>query len=270
MKIYLIYILLLTSVVSYSQQTFEELLDKGSKYYQDGDFKSAISIFGEAIIKKPDNLNGYYFRGQMYLLNNELDNAIADFKNVIKLRDTLYQAFQYIGICYLNKRDTNQALFYFNKALNLYPNYFDALQNKATIYIGQLKYIEALSIIDKALQIKPYNSLANFQKGYCLLCSGNKTTALEYLEKSQNLGYNDDVLYNGLAICYLDKQDYSKALIIINKAITINNNISGYHVNKAIILMNMGLKEMSKESFKNAIKLGSILNEDQKKIYDSL
>jgi tetratricopeptide (TPR) repeat protein len=262
--------MLVLSFKSFSQTTADDFIDNGIKSYQSGNIKEAIVHFSQAIKVDKKNVNGHYYRGQMNLFNGDIDNAIVDFKNSISLRDTLFQAFQYLGICYLNKRDTNEALIFFDKSLKINPKYFDALQNKAIIYIGKLKVKEAIILVDEALKINFNNPLSNFQKGYLLLKLDDSKNASLFFEKSESLGYKSDVLYNCLAICYLGNENYSKALIMSNNAISLNNAIGGYYINKALILMNMGLKDMSKDTFRKAIELGEILSEEQKKIYNGL
>lgn len=269
-KDFFILLILVLSVKVLSQTSADIFIDNGIKSYQSGNIEEAITHFSQAIRIDKENVNGHYFRGQMYLLNGEIDNAVIDFKNSVTIRDTLFQAFQYLGVCYLNKEDTNQALIYFDKSLKIKPKYFDALQNKATILLAKKLFKESIFLIDQTLILKPNDSKANFQKGFCLMSLKYKIEAIPFLEKSLALGYQDAFLYDLLAVCYLEKDDLSKALLMSNNAIIINSSIGGFYINNALILYKMNFNSTARDSFQKALKLGVLLNKEQDFIYNKI
>jgi tetratricopeptide (TPR) repeat protein len=118
------------------------------------------------------------------------------------------------------------------------------------------KYEEAKSSIDKAIKLSPNNSVCYFEKGLLLNRIGELETALSALEKAvsinqvgkyyywkgivnQQLKKNENAesdyqnaldnkfesqeLYNNFAILLSEKEKYEKALVMINKAITLDN-----------------------------------------------
>jgi len=71
--------------VSLDWINYEEFLERGNRYYTNGNFDLAIADLNEAIRLNPKDAISYTFRGVAYLMKKNYDRAIADFEAALRI-----------------------------------------------------------------------------------------------------------------------------------------------------------------------------------------
>jgi len=147
----------------------------------------------------------------------------------------------------MNLERYGSAISYLEKAVALDPNNVNTRRNLAGVYRDYGVFDKAVAEFTKVMSMKPdfpdiYNDLGDIYKK-----QGKKDAALATYRKgikncevklSQNL--ENPAALNELAYAYNETQEYDKAKILIDKAITINSHYQKAYLTLASIYRNSG------------------------------
>ena len=98
------------------------------------DWDGAISDFGEAINKKPDNADVYFRRGVAKYKKKDWNGAILDFDEAINKKSDNARAYFNRGVVKFKKKEWNDAISDFVEAIRIKPDYEKACSNCAECY----------------------------------------------------------------------------------------------------------------------------------------
>lgn len=111
--------------------------------------------------------------------------------------------FHVIGNCYMQLGDYEKAIAYQEKCTNIAPNYFKAWVNMGFSYKRMGDKDKAFECFETALQYDPQNYAPLYiSLGTCYIEKGKPVSAVEYLEKAQQLTPEKADIYAFLAIAY--------------------------------------------------------------------
>ena len=99
--------------------TIAQLLDKGNKRYQEGNFMEAIAAFSKAIRLNPKETRAYLERGIVYSNMGMYDKAINDCTKVITLHPDHAEAYHKRGMAYEARGRVDMAKKDFQKSCKL-------------------------------------------------------------------------------------------------------------------------------------------------------
>jgi len=135
-----------------------------------GDYKAAIGIFNEGILKFPEDARMYRHRGHRYISTRQLDNAITDFEKAVELIQgtedivepdgipnrlnkpvsSLHTNIYYhLGLAYYLKNDLDNALLNFDTCLKASKNDDMIVASKHWLYM----IMRRMNQVDKATQL---------------------------------------------------------------------------------------------------------------------
>lgn len=132
--------------------------NRGTVYYQKGNFESAIRYLSMSLALEPKAPDVYFNRGLSYRRQHKIDEAISDFSKAIELNQT--QSGYYFERCnaFIVKNDFDDAVADCSEAIKLSPDevggYF--LRGLAYMLRGDLEGALVDSV--QALQIQPDHS----------------------------------------------------------------------------------------------------------------
>jgi len=231
-----------------------DLFNLGNLYRFKGDFKNAIIFFQKAIELDSNNGSAWYNQGISYLMMEDFDMAISCLEEAKFLLPQNPGIRGNLGMAYEGKLDHKNAFKCFFNVLKINPNDVLALTTIGQIYIKDNRFDKAIPFLKKALEIKPipiiqidnlgyevyYLGTENAYKikengnntfpftpdiyasiGMAYHQLGNDKEALENLNLAIKLDPDNFIGYANLGIFFLNKFDFSKALVEINKAINI-------------------------------------------------
>ena len=272
---------------------------KGIAYYISGDYTKAIESFLKALKIKGDNkLNKdiKYYIASSYENSGEYKEAIRQYEDIldeVKEKDEIYASlarnYYYMG-------DLDKGIEYYDKAIKEDKKSYEYYFEKYEILKEMEDEKEANEVLIKATKIKPRTKEDNYNVGklyYLLEDYDNGTLKLEesvdkgviegyyYLgEIYRTEGDNDlairyykeylkreksikiPTIYNQLAACLMEEEDYEEALKVINTGIE-QNDLSVlkellYH--QIVAYENLG---RFKEAYKASKKYIKLYPEDQ-------
>ena len=185
------------------------------------DYSNALKYINMAILNNSDNAQLYYHKAMILSLMFKFDEALDLLLNFNKRHpEAENETAYFISYCYSYLEDYNKALLYINKHL-LKEKTFDIYKYKMNILLDLERYEEAIA-------------------------SGKK--ALEFQE--------NEFIYYKLAICYGRLEDYSNALVCINKSILLGGADKYSYSVKSEILSALGRSKEAEKAYKKAVELG--------------
>jgi tetratricopeptide (TPR) repeat protein len=174
MRKFIIFIfLVLTFLCSCSEKT-ETALDwfNKTRLLWDGkqytDPKKAIEYFNNAIKLQPFNTETYNNRGTAYYNFGQYQLAIEDFNKAISLKQNYAEAFNNRGAAYNNLDQYQLAIEDFNKAISLKHDFVDAYNNRGVVYLNHGNKERGCSDVKKTYELGDCKTLEQAEgKGYC-------------------------------------------------------------------------------------------------------
>ncbi len=117
-----------------------------------------------------------------------------------------------------------QAIIHFNKALKTVPAYRDAYLGLGEAYLSENNYAEAENQFKKAQEQDSVNGLTFYLLGETYYCQKMPNKALEFFNKAIERGYDNEMIRKKTAEVYIEKGDFSQALVQYQKALEFNQN----------------------------------------------
>ena len=102
-----------------NQMTAWDYCRQGNRYYNSGEYESAIESYSYAITKQQDIAMFYYNRGNIYYKMGEKEKALSDYTKAIELKPDDEDAYNNRGNLYADMGEKEKALSDYTKAIEL-------------------------------------------------------------------------------------------------------------------------------------------------------
>lgn len=199
------------------------LYNSATKYFNDGDFKTALEYYKKIELQTPEVL---YSIASCYFEMKDNEHAIEYFKKVLNKNPKDTKAMYFTANAYLNLKNTDSAIEYLNKILAIEPENQDAKSALAAINQGnegreldmaisfyeQKKYPESLSLIEKILSKNPKNAYALYYKGAIYDDTNRRDEAIGAYKQAISADSKFSLAYYMLGVALDAKEDYKAAL----------------------------------------------------------
>ena len=194
--------------------------------------------FDEEYFQAYDNL------GAAQLILGDTVEASKSFKKSIQYKKDNFPALFNYGIC-LENMAPDSAIFYFQKVLSIHPGHLDARIQLGTILLKSRKYQAAIPHLLIACNADPNNINHFLNLAIAYDKTGNTEKSISLLTNKINSFPPNADLFLLLTNFYGKQQNYPMALIMINKAIELDENPE-YYLKRGFVYENAG-------DYKNAI-----------------
>jgi tetratricopeptide (TPR) repeat protein len=163
---------------------------------------------------------------------NKKPNSVV--LNLKKIEDTLAaevlddkitweEAHRKLGVYYIERKDINSFLKEMDALISQYPVIVEYYDYVANVLIQIKDYKRAYNYIRTGYEIKP-NAFKTKWLGTIELYNDNLEKSEEYLNESLGYNANDAQVWYNLAGIYVKRNDYKKALELVNKSLTLRSN----------------------------------------------
>lgn len=227
----------------------ENYLVKGGVLMALSDMTGALSAFGQAIALNPDDPRPLKGRGDAYLIMDRYPEAEADYKGILAINDGFSDAYFSLAACAANQRKYDEAIAYCDKFVALNPRHAHGYSFRAQMHLDAGHTDEATSDVVTALDIDREVAVAGFlgslkdealDKAIVKLrCKAMKypseaiwpyyiahlylqdkqhRKAISYFQKCNALHASASI-FESIADCYSDMEDYTNALHYLNLAL---------------------------------------------------
>jgi tetratricopeptide (TPR) repeat protein len=255
--LYFITLLAILAITSCHNRSSEDYYNEGIKEFNKKNYKTAHSLFTEAIKINPDFAEAYKARAEsLYMEDGQTELVIKDYNRAIELNQDFADAYFKRGLAKFNE-DNIEALKDFNKALEIpvsrafiwqldsvvFPEYSRIYFYKGVAKLNLNDYVGAYVDLTHAIQLDSSNWELYWYRGSAGISLGDLDAARTDLEKSEALsiliksGHNDSykksMMLERLAQSYVMLNLFDKALTAYSKAIETSPTNSGYYDNRA-------------------------------------
>ena len=179
----------INQAINMDSTDMSNLAKKANIYYEMGDSKSAIAEWDKVLTAQPEYYYGYYRRGWYKELSGDFDGAIEDLSMSIVLEPRYAYTYVTRGDIYKKQGMNDLAEADFKKVIELEdsPEKYECVHYA---YQGLGQYDKAIEVIDTII-VRNEDRAGSYYDAACLYSRmKNKEKALEYLEKSLEMGYN--------------------------------------------------------------------------------
>lgn len=223
------------------------LMQLGDALNMAGRYEEAGKVFEEITTLVPNEITYYYIAGKFYEYTKNYKKAEELYKGALKINPTYAQVLKRITVVYLLQDRTKEALKYINMVDELEQD-VDYYLLKAECFSIDKNFKEVIKILEKGLKENPTNTqiLALLASAYEE--TGDRQTALKYIEKANKLEPDNHIIQNFLGFLYAElNMNLDEALKLIEKALTKEPDNAAY-------LDSLGWVYYKKKDYKKAYK----------------
>lgn len=219
-----------------AEKTYQTLIAQRPRYYQgynvlgifylqQGQYKKAAEMFSKLLELAPEVQEGYANLGAADLYMGRDEDAINAFEHSIKIRPSP-AAYSNLGTAYFRARRYSEAARSYKQAINYDENNHDLWGNLADAYYfggnrseAMTAYRKQLGLALQQLNVNPKDAGLLGDVASCYAVLGDRSRALEYLDRSLRLGHGDKDLLFTSAVVYNELGETAVALEWLRKAV---------------------------------------------------
>ena len=183
----------------------------------------------QAMIEDESSL-GFLEKTNQLFTEKKYDEAIALLKQFLEINPNVYQAFISIGDCYREKGELEQALEEYNKALEQAKEdelmgmemTAKALARIGECYMREEDFETAQDYFKLSIESYPENEILAYNVGEIYFSNRRIDEAIYYFELSTQIKSDWGLPYLKLGYAYLNKGDYEKAKLNLNKFLELD------------------------------------------------
>lgn len=187
-------------------------------------------ILKDSIAKFPGSLLLREQLIQYYRDNGSYDKAMAATDEVLQKDSLNARLWDIKAVLHFENEDTGNAIRAFEHAVNILPAP-EYLMSLGSLY-AQTKNGKALRVADLLARPENGNTAkeALFIKGLYYSYTGDKTKAISFFDQCLAMDYTFMFGYREKAIALFDLGKYNDAIMVLDKAVTLQNNFDeGYY-----------------------------------------
>ncbi len=191
-------------------------------YFALGQVDNSIASLKKAIKLDPDNEDGYVKISETYLLLNKPTVAVEYANQAIDKNRQSAEAYYLKALGLLESNDTSAAIINFGISSNLNSNNYMTFMQLGIIYTMLEDTLSKVNF-EKALVIKPNDERALYYLGMYYQNRGEFQNAIDKYNYIASLyPENKLVFYNSGYIYLVELEDFDNAVVMFQKAISIN------------------------------------------------
>jgi tetratricopeptide (TPR) repeat protein len=221
------FLVLLFSEYSLLAQNIDSLYLQAAQKFKNGDYKKAVTLYSQLIIKEPSNPQNYSYRAWCFYELNFYKKAILDYKKALSFPNQSVNSkcsnIKLLGNCFYYEKDWEKAVIEYNKYLDYYFDDIDVNYFKAQALLYSEKYNSAIKTVTELIKLKGENNLPKdvlknlyVIAGFSYLYSDSLINADKYCTLSENIDSTDLNILRIRAELHYRHDNHSAAIIIYN------------------------------------------------------
>lgn len=223
-------------------------------------WKDEYSLWHDTLKKVPENANAHKQIGLLYLEKNRFEDAKKHFMYALKFapNNPVFKGSVHgnLGAVYMKSSQYIKAHEEFQAAVKLDPENYEAHTNLGVLYARDFEYDKALIELEAALKLKPNGDAVNYILGTVYAKTGRKAKAYSAYNKALELNSNNAAAYFALGELLYEDSDIKSAIEVIKRGLIASPNDVWAHAFLGDLYMKSGSKEMAKEEYDYASRLG--------------
>lgn len=233
----------------------------GEVYYSRGELDSAYSFLSRAVTLNPDNPRLYEQLAKVTgAMGNDIE-AKGHAEKALRYKTDNPSALTQLGISLSKMLRFEEALVYFRRAFELGPDVVEHNLNLGIVLIDLQVFDSAYYYLNRGLVLSKgkldNNPLVLFKIGVAEQALGNKTAALEHLQKSVALDRNNAKSQTQLGILLFELNRTAEALPLFRRAYELMPDNHEYVLNLAMLYSTLGQYDSAYVFLQKGIKMTS-------------
>jgi len=172
--------------------SIEELLRKGTAFYDAGEINKAIGAFRKILEIDSKEPEAHYNLGNAYADKEMFSDAIIMYKKAVENNPKFVDAYLNLSALYLDMDLIDEAISLCRQAINSNPNDSFLCFYLGEAYAMNLQYKEAITEYEKAMSINPMDPETQYRLAESYYEIEKFGMALEHAAKAEELGYPID------------------------------------------------------------------------------
>ena len=160
----------------------DNLLQKGSRHHQQGNFSDAQALYEQILVIYPDHFDALQLLGVLFAQIKKYSQAVEFLSKALEIKPDHVKSHSNLGIALKELKRFDEALASYNQAIKIEPDYVDAHCNLGNILQELKRFDEALASFNQAIKIKPDYAEAHWNSSLCNLKKGNFKSGWEGYE----------------------------------------------------------------------------------------
>lgn len=233
--------------ISEEEDMNKELLElKAATEKQSGDYEAAQDSYKELVALDKKNKSAYLGKADLEMLMEDYDSAVDDYSQVIKLDEHSFDAYFGMYNALMSKGDESGAMETVSKAASLEIKDTEDKYNVAVAYFYKGDYGTAESYLNEVLDEGDAN--AWYFLGQISQAKPDYDTAISQYEQyiAANKNLSSAMVYNQLAGCHMEKENYVPALSYILKGLEMKDKASEQSLTYNAVIVYEKLGEFKK------------------------
>ena len=143
----------------------DNLLQKGSRHHQQGNFSDAQALYEQILVIYPDHFDALQLLGVLFAQIKKYSQAVEFLSKALEIKPDHVKSHSNLGIALKELKRFDEALASYNQAIKIEPDYVDAHCNLGNILQELKRFDEALASFNQAIKIKSDYAEAYYNRG---------------------------------------------------------------------------------------------------------
>ena len=176
-------------------------LQKAVQLHKAGHPHEALQLYRKVLAVRPDQVDALNLGGVANLDLGYIGEAVKLLQAAVRLRPSYAEAHNNLGNALQPAGRLDEAAAAYRRAIGINPGYAEAYNNLGTVLKALGRLDDAVASYHKALAIKPDLAETHNNLGATLQELGRFQDALAYHRRAVALGPQNDLFWDGMAIC---------------------------------------------------------------------
>ncbi len=234
-------------------------LDKAKKFF-DKILKKSEGDHYKDISEKLEELDLH--RMEIYLEEEKYAEAIREAKKILEKNPDNIEIQYNLAVAFEKRKFHKEAIQYFENLLKHQPDYLDVKERLKNIYMDKANklyqmgnYSDALKDYTEIMKFDVNKYEIDFNIANCYLNLQDFDKAMEIARRGLLHNSDDKLYHNLLGVIYTQKCMYDEAILEFQKCINIDKNFAEAYNNLGLAYIKKGMYADAMKEFKTAVKI---------------
>jgi tetratricopeptide (TPR) repeat protein len=244
-----------TNAITIDPQYAQAFSYRAAARQSTGDLPGALADDNQLVKLEPDNANAFSQRGFVKQSMDDLDGAIADYTRAIELDPKSFVDFYNRGLIREQKGDSDAAIADYNQALELNPKLAGAYYNRGNAKTDKNDLDGAIADYTRALELNPKIALAYCYRGLAEQNTGNLNGALTDYDEAIALDPKIGLAYYNRGLIREQRNDLDGAIADSTKALGFDPKNAQAYYNRGVALQAKGQLDAANADLRKFVEI---------------
>jgi len=234
-RIFLAFILLLSSFFSFSQLNTDHYFYIARSRIYFGNYVSAIENFNIVIKLRPYLPEPYFYRGMAKLYIDDFRGAKADFDKAVEIKPYYPEAYMYRGMANYEMKNYKDALTDYSNAIEYNQDDPNIYNNRGITKVAMEDFDGAIADYTKSIELKPGTANTYLNRSSAKQMKGDLDGAISDCDAAIRIRPHFSSAYLVRGIARFEKKEFAGALKDYDLCIRLDPKSAQAYANRGIV-----------------------------------